>query len=887
MQLHSLLDRHVTVITASRRLAHALRLDYARSAQSRGTEVWRTPLILPWPAWLRQQWIDARAAARGQHLRLLTSRQAGVIWSEVVADSSYGANLLNPTNAARLAARSWERMQEYLIPLEHIARADSAETQALHAWCSEFIRRCEVLRAIDEPRLSAWAFEANIVPEEPVALAGFDTLVPSVQRLIECWRTHGKVHDYERKATSQLSVVTLQARDSEAEIDLAARWARAQLESGRERIGVLLGDLQSRRADVARVFADIFAPGQRVTGATAASLPITIAAPQPLASYPIVDAAVLALQFAMPDCTSTHAGRLLRSPFLAGSESESDRRAMADFRLRDEQRDRWDWLELERWAGVTGCEQLQLAARNVSTLVRAETAKVRPSRWAERFHAWLRAAGWPGERSLDSVEHQTVAKFNAALAELGMLDAVMSNVTLATALTRLQELLRDTPFEPETHASAVTVIDPATVAGMTFDAVWVAGLDATRLPGPINPDPLLPLDVQRAAGVPEASAEGVLQQARTRLQRWISCAPEVILSWPEQDGEAALQPSPLLAPWSRLTPGDLQFARVRPLRSTLFEHRSSLIDSRDDYAPPVLPGAARGGAAILELQSRCPFRAQAELRLRAAPVCVVSIGLEPAERGTILHRVLDDIWGALGTQEALLSLDETTLAERVRDAAQRQATQVLRPTTRHRARLAALEVESVVRQVCRLLQLEKQRSPFVPLRTEAAEPYVIGGLAVTLRPDRIDTLEGGGQLLIDYKLGDSHLPRQWLDTRPGRPLRPQLPLYALAHQQSLRALAFVVLAPGTVEYRGWSDGVRVGTGVYPYPGGSRPRATDPPDWSALVQHWRTTLTTLAEQFVSGYAAVDPLQAECRVCHLSTLCRKHEQSLTEDESNGDE
>ena len=92
-----------------------------------------------------------------------------------------------------------------------------------------------------------------------------------------------------------------------------------------------------------------------------------------------------------------------------------------------------------------------------------------PSGWnqvtGELRYAWLRAAGWPGERSLSSVEHQTVMKFHSTLAEFGTLDAVTAPLSASSALSRLQELLRDTPFEAETQATSITVIDPATVAG--------------------------------------------------------------------------------------------------------------------------------------------------------------------------------------------------------------------------------------------------------------------------------------------------------------------------------------------------------------------------------------------------------------------------------------
>jgi ATP-dependent helicase/nuclease subunit B len=883
LRLHSLLDQGVTVLTASRRLAHALRLGYAQHAQSLGQSVWRTPRVMPWSTWLGQQWLESRVSnTHAQNTRLLTNAQARLLWDQVVGESQWGDQLLNPANAARMAARSWRRMQEYLIPLAPLKTSDSAEAEALYAWCSEFLRHCERLGALDETLLARWAHDANFVPQETLALAGFDAIPPAMARLVERWQSLGKIAQVDTDNEGPSRVFVVGARDSDDELELAARWARAQVATGKTSVAVVIPDLQHRRAEVQRVFEDVFVPGQRSIQAESSRVPVVIAAPSPLAEYPVVDAAVLVLQFALHDRPATHAGRLLRSPFIAGGDSERDRRAMADFRLRDDQRDRWDWFELERWAAVTKCEQLTLAARRVAEQIRSNTGTASASTWAERFHAWLRAAGWPGERSLSSVEHQTVMKFHSTLAEFGALDAVTAPLSASAALSRLQELLRETPFEAETQATSITVIDPATVAGMMFDAMWVMGLDASRLPEPVNPDPLLPLAMQRAAKVPEASAEGVMQQSRARLQRWTRSAPEVILSWPRQEGEAELQRSPMLSPWPAISGSDIAVTAVRPLRRTLFDQRPLLEHMHDEVAPRLTARTARGGAMTLELQSRCAFRAQAQIRLGAQALPQVSIGVEPIDRGIILHRVLEEVWGSLGSQAALVALDEQTLAERVRVSAERHTLQALQPTVRYRERLAALEAANVAKQVLQLLMLEKQRPAFSLRVAETSEPYAIGGLSITLQPDRIDELANGGQLLIDYKLGDSHAPRQWLDARPGRPMRPQLPLYGLAHAETLRGLAFVVLAAGAVEYRGWSDGSFVGEGVLPYPAGVRMRPGYPPDWPSLLQHWRTTLTQLAESFVAGHASVDPLPQECAHCHLSALCRINERT-EEDEA----
>lgn len=842
--------------------------------------------MLPWNTWLRQQYLDSRIASSSQR-RVLKPAQARVLWDDVVASSTIASQLLNASSAARLAARSWRLLHDYLIPIDSLQAFDGSEAQALNSWCGEFDRRCNELNSIDEAMLSHWAFEMAFKPDRAISLAGFDAVTPAMQRLVDRWRGEGLMVDAEDGTSSNTMTSVFAAADRETEIEDAAQWARSRVINGDTNVGIIVPDLQARADDIRRVFEDVLAPNTRQTGSSAMSLPFVVAAPIPLSSYPLVDAAMLLLQL-VAGASSVVAGRVLRSPFLKGGESERGKRALADLRLREEQRDAWDWPLLERWAGMHDCDSLQLAAREVNALIRSIGSSAAPSEWAERFHSLWLAAGWPGDRSLDSAEFQTLKKFQDALAEFGSLDVVAGRMNLRRAMARLQELLHETPFEPEPGTSAITIIDAATSAGMTFDSAWIAGLDADRWPAAVAPDPLIPLDLQREAGIPQASPGGVLKQSKQQLDRWLSCADSVVLSWPERDGDIELSISPLLSQ-VQATATVSGFDRTSALRQQLFRDKPSLEIVRDDRAPPLTTREAKGGTRTIELQSTCPFRAQAELRLAAPPMPRVSLGVEAVDRGAILHRVLADVWGQLRTQQRLLSLSDVQVEQLVRESAQRHAMQALTPDTPSRTRLAMLEIESVIRQVVALLQKERARPPFSVHLAEAAESYVIGGLAITLRPDRIDVLEDGGELLIDYKLGASHQPVQWIDRTPGRPKSPQLPLYGLAHAGRLRGLAFAILAPGAVEYRGWSDGTPMGDGIKPYPRGIRIDFGDPSDWEALLHHWDFTLTRLAEHYVAGDAAVDPLPQACTYCHLSMLCRVHEQVADADdrESPNDE
>lgn len=871
------------VLTASRRLAHALRLSRAAEAQARGLAVWRTPQILPWSTWLREQWIEARARENPREARrLLNGAQARVLWEQILRDSALAQDLLNPADAARVAARSWQRLNEYLIDVEELRQFDMLEARALYEWSREFEGRLQELGALDEAQLASWAWDTQLTPSRPLVFAGFDLFAPSLARLVQRWGAEGwvKPEQVDTSATNDVAVVGL--LDRETEIEAAARWSRAQIERGARRVAIVVERLQSRSDELRRSLEEIFSPAARSLDGGVVHAPFVVAAPQPLSHYPIVDTALLILRLLEGGADSRLAGRLLRSPFLIAAQSERDARALADARLRREQRMRWDIYELERFASLSACTQLALAARKAAELHRNLPRRATASVWSERFHEFLKALGWPGERVLSSVEQQTMVKFQGALTDLGSLDGLLGPLSLAEARGELLRLVADTPFEPETPPAYVTVIDATTVAGMQFDCLWVAGLDAAHLPSASNPDPLIPMPLQRAAGMPEATSEACFHTSKMRLQRLLRSARTVVLSWPQRDGDAELEISPLLSALPRKDATELPTTAALDLRSRTFASRPSLETVQDDQAPMLAAANARGGARILELQSQCPFRAQAALRLDAEPLDRVGPGFNARMRGIYLHRVLETLWSQLGDQAALLACAPDALQAELRDLAEDLAVKTFAPAVPARMRLAQLEIDSVVERVSRLLEIDRRRPPFAVRRTEGEETISIAGLSIRLKPDRIDEVEGGA-FLVDYKLGEAHTPRKWLDTWPGRPQQPQLPLYALALDTPLAGLAFATLAPGSIEYRGWHSGTAIAPGVLEFPGNARRVPGAPPDWSALLDHWRAVLTGLAEQFVRGEAAVDPLPQACAYCHLSTFCRVHERDLT----NGEE
>ena len=71
--------------------------------------------------------------------------------------------------------------------------------------------------------------------------------------------------------------------DADAEIELAARWARAQLERGATSVGIVVPDLAARARLIERMFQDVLTPGSRTLFSEESGASVVLAAPQPLA----------------------------------------------------------------------------------------------------------------------------------------------------------------------------------------------------------------------------------------------------------------------------------------------------------------------------------------------------------------------------------------------------------------------------------------------------------------------------------------------------------------------------------------------------------------------------------------------------------------------------
>lgn len=845
------------LLTANRRLARHLRQAFDLWQQERGSNAWRTPEIHSLDLWLRRCAVDA-----GEGHRLLETFAVQRIWEEIVADSLQGTELLQVGAAARRAAEAHQLLCEYVSSLEGAPL--TADQEAFLYWRRKYQARLNEGGWLDPaglPQLVCDLLQRGRVSHaERLFLVGFDQLPPRAVMLAAALQACGGQVEVVSPATEPRGYACqVLVQNRAEEIRNAARWVHRLLEQGETGIGVIVPDLTGRRRELERIFREELDPNSLVQ-LTPDEERFSLSLGTPLDELGPVRLA-LELLALRPQLDVEQVGMLLRSPFLAGAESEAGTRALFDQQLRRRGGEEFSLATLTRLAS-SSAPHFAALLRRLAPFLR-DGAKRSPAAWSVRFVELLRAVGWPGDRPMQSIEYQVCRTFREkALNGFATLDRVSAPLDRGEAAAVLRRLAATIEFQPERGDGPVQIVGMLEAGGLHFRHLWVMGLSADVLPAPPRPNPFLPVRLQVACGMPHAAADRELDYARRVFTRLLAAAPAVVCSCPRGEGDMELAPSPFLAdlplgvPLLAASHAPVDSYRQMKLRCSAFT---------EDSGPPVTPvSSVRGGIAVLKDQALCPFRAFARHRLEATALSVPEPGLDAATRGTLLHQVLEQFWRLTVDSDGLAALDAPRLHERVATCV---AEVLARAADRYGEQLSSLvrnvEEERLLRLVLEWLdEVERLRPSFVVLATEQPHQMQLAGLDLAGRIDRIDRLRDGGILLIDYKSGN--LPR--IDDLCGeRLLEPQLPAYALTLD--------TVSASG-VALAGVKAGACGLLGVSAKAAGEGIRTLEVESWTAQVERWREQLTGLAGAFAAGLAAVAPVDVAkvCRYCELPRLCR---------------
>jgi ATP-dependent helicase/nuclease subunit B len=404
------------VVTPNRRLAAHLKHQYDARQAAAGKSVWPTADILPFSAFVERAYYETLFSSDAGNLPLLLApAQEQALWEGVIRDSDAGGALLAVPETAALAREAWQLAHAWRLLPRMAAFPLDEDAKAFQQWARRYEAMTRRERQTDSARLAdlvASRLRPAIRVPTSLVYYGFNLVMPQQKALFDALTTAGCEVAAAGPEPVGGTCLRTPCPDSIEEIRRAAQWARTRLEENAAvRIGVVVPELAKLRPAIRRIFSATMEPAYALPGFRHPTLPFNISLGEPLSSYPAVNAALLALELAGREIDFERVSRLVRSPFLAGAETESPQRARLDAWLRERAE---PIVTLDRLIALVdraqaGCPVL---AQRFSTLAEFRKARLfggkAPSAWARAMAEVLALVGFPGERSLDSAEFQAV-----------------------------------------------------------------------------------------------------------------------------------------------------------------------------------------------------------------------------------------------------------------------------------------------------------------------------------------------------------------------------------------------------------------------------------------------------------------------------------------------
>ncbi|HEY7773152.1 MAG TPA: PD-(D/E)XK nuclease family protein [Marinagarivorans sp.] len=896
------------ICTPNQRLMRFYQTHYQRQQRAAGRQSFAPLNCMALELWQSELLRKARlsvpeCAAAGVPLAALQKR---LVWQRIV-DGDETLWAAGDVLDSALEADKW--LAAWGINPEHIEQSTEEFTLWLK-WRAQYTdalaklaRDRKVPAVIDEQvgseQLLALIASGDLKPWLPkvVVFTGFDQWPAPLKRLAQALTEAGVDCQHHRVlAVRNSAAQRVVLASPKSELFAAAQWALAQSEQGRS-VAVVVPDLGQRLADVERVFQQVFDPLSQLPNASFDSRLINISSGQPLMQCPLISTALRLLAWSGQSTPMGELKTWLLSPMVGNFGDLAARTALLSdvastfptaslAQLKAAVAERNNRAEHCTVLGTADAEQGenhalpsvdQPLAHFAAVLeavhhhiAKSGGAKRKPSQWLEVFRQRLDAWGWPGSRTLTSTEYQQHEHWLAALNSFALLDDISTEVDLTQALRGLTQILK-APFHKQTPPAKVQILGVLEATGQLFDGVWWLGLDSHTWPEPLKLNPLLPAALQRDLKMPRSHAGAELSYAKSITDRLCRSAPEVIVSHAAYDGDAPLNPSPLIEALPALSIAEPSL--LHPWQAAAAQQKHALQRLNDDTARALpVPMDLKGGVGVIKRQAACPFQAFAVHRLNAVNPEAASAGLDSRDRGNAMHEVLEFVWQRLESHERLINATDETLSALIEEA----VAEVLAKLAKGRqlgSRLLQLEAQRLQSRVLQWLAQERQRAPFVVLQQEKTLPLELAGLRLTLRMDRVDCLADGKTLaVIDYKTGTTSV-KSWQWPRIDE---PQIPLYATA-LPNVGAAVFAQVNTQSMQYMGL-------TAVPDYFEQLIDVAAHK-DWPAsfveLLDEWRQQLQAVASAFVAGDAHVAPKNAgTCKWCDLHSLCRINEHTANQ-------
>lgn len=788
---------------------------------------------------------------------VLSDFQTKFLWAQIIKNNN--DDNLDTESIVFYAQQAWEWLHNWQLSFDSLTSlSPDLNVMNFVMWAKQFQQALDQNKSITIAQIPALLLlNLDSLPwPKKISVLGFSHFTPVQQAVFEAVlpRCHSTVTPQRASCMqdgNHYGHLLEKFSDTKTQWRIMAQWAKSSLANNEiNKIGCLIPNLSQKYEHVTDIFKEVFNSDN-----------FNIISNKRLINFPLISHALHFLKLLSDATLDYHAvTQLLLSPFVSGADSELSSRALLDFNLRKNGEmfiSLREILALAKDSNAKFYSPILAATLEKFIALKIQQSSTRTiANWADLFEKTLSALGWPGDRDLSLSESHILENWHQLLQNFRSVNFLATEIDLIYALQLINELAKKTTIYPENFHKSIVIIDLSEAEGLYFDSIWCSDMDENVFSFVSSVNPFIPFSLQRKSLLNQK------ELAKNLLIKISNNSKEVFYSYATDKVHSLLDYLPTtsldkLKFENYISPGEYLFSQ-RKVEAII-----------DNYSPKMMQRELLGGVQMFKLQATCPFKAMVQKKLHTEKFPEPTLGLNPMERGVLVHHLMENIWQELKNSEilkGLSDLDLNNIIDKYIDVALMQL--IAKRPRLFKNRFTHLEKQRLKKLTLSWLNYEKTRSEFSIIALEQEKKAQIGDFSFTVRLDRIDQLEDYSWAIIDYKT--SIVP---LNTCFGeRITEPQLPIYYLIHNENrIYTVVFAQIVPKEMKFKG----------IAAYDG-QLPHVKQNyilkyiENWSELKQFWEKNLLKIAEEIAQGYAVADPIEGKntCNLCDFKMLCRKY-------------
>ncbi|MBM4273592.1 MAG: hypothetical protein FJ134_03895 [Deltaproteobacteria bacterium] len=488
--------------------------------------------------------------------------------------------------------------------------------------------------------------EGRIRLPEKVYVVGFKTPAPAEGAWFQAAARRTEMIYLEAAGSGQAVKAAFTLPDRGREVEwVAGEVIRAAAEENipPHRLAVTSPDMEDYAPGLRRALAELLGPAQ-----TEAGFAYNLSQGPALAETPMFQAALLPLRFAAGGQRREDLISLLLSPYYPVLHARQFALARWDRAFRERRADQ-GWPRLRQAARHFETSPDLLTILDLLEQVFASlvvSTRIPGPQWSRRLQeAWARL-GFPGE--LNPEETAAWNRLTALLTELA--PVLAESLDAGEFLEWLAHGARAALLPgPGIQEAGLQILGHLEMRGLDFDRVYCLGMNSEAFPAPPRALPLL--SVREKAQILGGTYTSQHRFAREVFDALLATAPQVVLTRPQVADQEERAATPLyLGKWEAADLGILSLPHVSwqpqhrawlraPAVQAAFQVRETGPEAEEEI-PVFLPTPSQISITQAQTALACPCRFLLEVLLEIEDLPEITPGLDPRERGAVLHQIL-------------------------------------------------------------------------------------------------------------------------------------------------------------------------------------------------------------------------------------------------------